>query len=614
MQHYDAIIYFGVSFGLCACLTPLIRKVSLYRGWIARPSNERWHKKATALMGGIAIFLALSVPLIMMADFAPVWRNLINALRTPLLPSFSAILLIGASILFAIGLFDDFRNVKPHNKLISQILVASAVVFFGYRLHWFHSLTLDTIATLFWIVGITNAFNLIDNMDGLCVGVGLVATLSLSFLFHNTSPEAFLVALALAGALGGFLIYNFHPAKIFMGDCGSLVVGFSISLLCIYYSGDQAESTLSAIVIPILIVIVPILDTSMVTLVRILSGRKASVGGRDHTSHRLVLMGFSERKAVVFLYGVGGISGFAALFVSQHDSLTSPSAIIPVAMVVVLMGVYLSQLRVYPEKEFSLLRDRSFTPVLMELTYKRQLLLVFLDFILVAFAYYLSYRLRFEGKAFLYYFRFFLHSLPAVIAAKLLVFFIVGVYRGLWSYISTSDVMLIGRASLLGTIVATVVLTFIYRFQNFSKGIIIIDWVLTTGLLLGARGSFRLLAEIQNRRTLSGDKVIIYGAGRGGELLLREILNNKKRNVRPIGFIDDDVLKKGKKIQGYEILGTFQDIQKIYQTHQPTGMLISFNSTTEHHIKAHKKAKDFCMHKGLYLKRFKIVLDDIISG
>ena len=130
-----------------------------------------------------------------------------------------------------------------------------------------------------------------------------------------------------------------------------------------------------------------------------------------------------------------------------------------------------------------------------------------------------------------------------------------GIYRGLWSFLSTNDVFLYIRASLAASLVSIATVVFIYRFKDFSKGLFIIDWVLTTGLLLGVRGSFRMFVETQKRQNLAGDKVVIYGAGRGGELLLREILNNNRLNVKPIGFIDDDGLKKGKKIQGLSHTG-----------------------------------------------------------
>jgi UDP-GlcNAc:undecaprenyl-phosphate/decaprenyl-phosphate GlcNAc-1-phosphate transferase len=373
------------------------------------------------------------------------------------------------------------------------------------------------MVTLLWIIGITNAFNLIDNMDGLCAGVGLVACVALAVLFAPLAQEPFLVALILAGAMAGFLIYNFHPARIFMGDCGSLVIGFSVSVVVLCYAQTPQSTQLMRFAVPTLMLLVPILDTTLVTVIRLLSGRKASTGGRDHTSHRLVLMGFSEKSAVLFLYGTGAVAGLAAVFVSRSDTMTSPAVIVPVITAIVLMGIYLSQLRVYPEKEFSVLRDRKFTPVLLELTYKRQLLLVMFDLLLVAFSYYLSYRLRFEGPEFVYYFGVFLNSLPAVIACKLLVFYVMGIYRGMWGYLSTNDVFLYVRASFAGTLLSVVAVTFIYRFEDFSKGIFFIDWLLTTALLLGARGSFRLFVETQNRKTLSGDRgrYLWRGQGRG---------------------------------------------------------------------------------------------------
>ncbi|MCP4745292.1 MAG: glycosyl transferase [Desulfobacteraceae bacterium] len=607
------LAYLAPSFVLAGIFTPLVRWVAIRKNWVARPVQDRWHKKTTALMGGIAIFAAMAAPAFIAADFKSVYGHLfkMNSIHEP--ASLCAVIFLGAAFLFALGLIDDLYNIKPHSKLIGQILAAALVTFLGFRLHWFESLTLDTMSTLFWIVGITNAFNLIDNMDGLCAGVGTVTALSLAVLYQQISPQGFQMALILAGAMGGFLIYNFNPAKIFMGDCGSLVIGFSISVLSLHYGETRPVNPLASVAVPILILMVPILDTTLVTVIRMLSGRKASTGGRDHTSHRLVLMGFSEKKAVLLLYLISAISCLAAVYVSVSDTLTSPAVIIPVVLAIFLMGVYLSQLRVYPEKEFSVLRGRSFTPVLMELTYKRHLLLVMLDFILISFSYYLSYRLRFEGSEFSFYFEVFLKSLPLVIGCKLLVFFIIGIYRGLWSFISTNDVITYVRASIISTITVIVAITFIFRFKDFSKGVFIIDWILTTGLLLGVRGSFRMFLEIQKRRSLSGDFVVIYGAGAAGELLLREILNNNRLNVNPVGFIDDDVFKTGRKIQGYPILGTFEDLDQIIEKQKVNGIIISFNKKDKRHKKAHTCAGSFCQKHKLYLKIFKIKIESIES-
>lgn len=597
-----------IAFLLCLMLTPIIRKIAVRKGWMAHPTQERWHKKSTALFGGIAIYLGIAVPTLFLIDFSTLvpQLNLLQNGNVP--PSPFGVIWVGATILFILGLLDDIIHIKPHTKLVGQIMVASFVAFLGFRLHWFNSLTLDTMVTIVWIVGITNAFNLLDNMDGLCAGVGLIAALTLALLFFYSVPAYSLLALIIAGALLAFLIFNFNPASIFMGDSGSLLIGFVLSMLALLHSGNGGLNRISLYAVPVMIMMVPILDTTLVTLIRVLSGRKASTGGKDHTSHRLVLMGMSEKGASLFLYGIGAISGLAAIFVDRTDTLTSPVVIIPVGLSILLMGIYLAQLRVYPEKEFSLLRNRAYTPILIELTYKRQLLLVILDFGLIAFAYYLSYRLRFDGAAFSLYFKVFLRSLPAVIALKFLAFFVVGIYRGIWRYMSTSDVYVYMKASSFASLLAIVAVTFIYRFENFSKGIFVIDWFLTTGLLLGTRGSFRLFVDTMKRKTLAGDKVLIYGAGRGGEILLREILNNPSLGIKPIGFIDDDPLKAGKKLQGFPIMGSFTNLDKLLKGQPVKGLLLSFINKDIIH---QNKIKRFCQTKDLYLKQFSVCFDEI---
>ncbi|MFO8085873.1 MAG: glycosyl transferase [Desulfobacterales bacterium] len=597
-----------LAFFLSLSLAPVVRSIALKRGWVAHPRKERWHKKTTAMSGGIAIYLAAGIPVFYFSDFKSLMPHLVLGMNQPKLPDLLAVVFIGMSFIFMLGLLDDFLHIKPHTKLVGQILAASMVAFLGFRLHWFVSLTGDTIVTIFWIVGITNAFNLIDNMDGLCAGVGFIAASYLALLFHGISSEGYLLSLILAGGIGGFLIYNFNPASIFMGDSGSLLIGFTLSVLCLFYSGEQADNNLIRYAVPILLLMVPILDTTMVTIIRLLSGRKASTGGKDHTSHRLVLIGLSEKNAVLFLYGVGVISGFSALFVSRSDNFTSPTIIIPLILSILLMGIYLSQIRVYPEKEFGFLRGKSYTPILIELTFKRQIMLVILDFCLISFAYYLSYRLRFDSGTFPIYFKVFLKTLPAVIACKFVAFFTIGIYRGIWRYLSTNDVFVYLKASIVATILSFAAVTYIYRLEDFSKGIFVIDFLLTTGLLLGTRGSFRMFLDAIKRRTLAGKPVIIYGAGQGGEILLREILNNKRLGISPVGFIDDDVLKAGKKLLGYPVLGTFNDLENICRVHDVAGLLKSFNHKDSD---KQKQVIEFCRNHKIFLKQFSIHLSDV---
>ena len=598
----------SLAFLLCLAATPVVRKIAKRKGWVAYPSKQRWHKQPTALLGGVAIYFGIAIALFFMADFSTILPHFFRTSNSVNLPSLGAVIWLGMTFLFFLGLLDDFLHIKPHTKLVGQILVALLISFLGFRLHWFESLTLDTMVTIAWIVGITNAFNLLDNIDGLCAGIGLIAVVFLTILFWVSTPEAAFIAMSVGGALAAFLIYNFNPATIFMGDCGSLVIGFCLAVLSLYISEAQGSSALSNFAVPIILLLVPIFDTTLVTLIRLLSGRKASVGGKDHTSHRLVLMGFSEKKAVLFLYTVATVAGVSAMFVSTSDTLTSPAVIIPVALAIILMGIYLSQLRVYPEKEFSLLRDRSYTPILIELTYKRQLIQVILDLCLIAFSYYLAYRLRFSSADFAFYFKVFLHSLPTVIACKFVAFFAMGTYKGIWGSMGSSDIFVLIKASTLATLLSVVAVTYIYRFTDFSKGMFLIDWLLTSVFLVGTRGSFRIFLDTIKRKTLGGEKAFIYGAGPGGELLLRELLNNKNLKIQPVGFIDDDSLKIGKRLQGFPILGAFKDLDMLLKKYGIGSLLISFNHKDPEQLLMLKR---FCKSNNLHLKQFSINVTDI---
>jgi UDP-GlcNAc:undecaprenyl-phosphate GlcNAc-1-phosphate transferase len=174
--------------------------------------------------------------------------------------------------------------------------------------------------------------------------------------------------------------------------------------------------------------------------------------------------------------------------------------------------------------------------------------------------------------------------------------------------LSTNDVFVYLKASLLGTILSFTAIAFIYKFEDIPKCIFIIDFLLITGLLLGTRGSFRIYLDATKRRTLSGKTVLIYGAGQGGEILLREILNNKRLEIKPVGFIDDDFLKTGKKLLGYPVLGSFRELEEICKKFSVQGLLKSFNHQDSD---KHEQIEKFCKDHHLFLKQFAIQLSDV---
>ena len=229
-------------------------------------------------------------------------------------------ILVAVILMFSIGLYDDFKHITPPRKLVFQILAATIVIFFGnITIEFFRWPVANIMLTFFWPVGITNAINLLDNMDGLAGGVALITAGFLSIFFWSTGyPDLLVLSLALCGSIIGFLVFNFPPAKIFMGDSGSMFLGFTLAVLAIARR-TQASNIIAIIGVPTLVLLLPILDTGLVAITRLLRGQSPAIGGKDHTSHRLVAFGLSERQAVLVLYGIAVISGLASIGLEALD-------------------------------------------------------------------------------------------------------------------------------------------------------------------------------------------------------------------------------------------------------------------------------------------------------
>ncbi|MDT5293241.1 MAG: UDP-GlcNAc:undecaprenyl-phosphate/decaprenyl-phosphate GlcNAc-phosphate transferase, partial [Acidobacteriota bacterium] len=374
----------AVALGAALALTPLVRAVARRYHVIAKPRGDRWNKNPTAMLGGVAIYLTVALTFLL---FVPHTRE--------------GWVVMGASTaLFCVGLVDDFLHVKPYQKLIGQVLGASAVVYFGLLLPWGWGASAAMALTIFWLIGITNAINLLDNMDGLAAGVSAIAAvfIAANFASNGQTTEAVMLSV-FAAALVGFLVYNTNPASIFMGDCGSMFVGFFLaSSALLSASGDRGRSFIVVIAVPVLILFIPIFDTTLVTVVRKLSGRAASQGGRDHTSHRLVALGLSERRAVWMLYVFAGASGLLAMLVRQFEYHTGIAMVLGFAVVLTLAGVYLAGVKVYDEAEVQAAREKPLVSFLVDLSYKRRIFEVLLDVLLVILAYYFSYVTLFGSK------------------------------------------------------------------------------------------------------------------------------------------------------------------------------------------------------------------------
>jgi UDP-GlcNAc:undecaprenyl-phosphate/decaprenyl-phosphate GlcNAc-1-phosphate transferase len=583
------LVVFLTSFFLCLLITPLLRHAAVKGGFVARPRDDRWHKKPTALLGGVSLFVS------MMA----VWHTALLKLDLLSLANPLAALAIGCLAIFLLGLADDLFEINPQHKLVGQIIIASLLVLFGFQIQWFTSRTANLVISIFWIVGITNAFNLLDNMDGLSAGIAFIAGLFL-FLSRILSGiegvlTAMLILSALLGSLLGFLIYNFNPASIFMGDSGSLLIGFLIGGLTTEASGlivgRQSGNIIFVLAIPILILFIPILDTGFVSLMRKISGRPISMGGRDHSSHRMVAIGFSERNAVLTLYGFAGISGILAIAVGRLAFGVSVVLVVVYLLFIVFFWITLARVKVYQEESvISESKKRSLTPLLFEITYKRRLFEVLLDLVLIPLAYWISYLLRFEGSAYKDNFSVFIESLPIVVACQLFAFFLFGVYKGIWQYVGMRDVIVFGKAITIGAVLSVLVNLGLFRFIGFSRTVFVIYWVILFVLVTASRFSYRLIGEATpNEAVKKGKRALIYGAGAGGQLVMKEIEGNKNLGLALVGFIDDDRGKQNKRFLGYPVFGGKDHLHEVIRKQRITELIVSFRNMDRETMNSLKK-------------------------
>ncbi len=350
-----AIALFVGSFAFSSALTAIVRRRAVGADLVARPSADRYHRAAIPLGGGIAIFATLLFFILcgaaaMKLLFMP-GRLAWLAERANIDPAdFSGkvsqlVVMVGAvAALFALGLWDDIKQLGPGLKLIVQFAVALTAAFFAeIRVEFFIENTLITsVLSAFWIVLIINAFNFLDNMDGLSAGIAVIAS-SILFTAAAMSGQIFVGGLALVfiGAMLGFLVFNFPPAKIFMGDAGSMVVGFFVAMLTLrttYYHEAQSGRWY-AVFMPLIVMAVPLYDFISVTLLRISQGKSPFVGDTQHFSHRLRRRGLSDRQTALTLYLATLCTGLGAIFLYQVNLAGAILIFVQTVMVLSIIAI-----------------------------------------------------------------------------------------------------------------------------------------------------------------------------------------------------------------------------------------------------------------------------------
>jgi UDP-GlcNAc:undecaprenyl-phosphate GlcNAc-1-phosphate transferase len=573
MQFAPAGSAFFVSLASVLLITPLIKVIAVRCGFVAFPSGTRWHQEVTPLLGGTAIFIGICLAL---------------ALFLPRIWDFRLIgFVLGGFIVFGIGLWDDISSLGPVTKLLGQIVAACAVVASGNLYHTGGHELISVLVTIFWIVAVTNAFNLIDNMDGLSAGTacisGLVIT-AYSVLTGNLVVAV--ISASLVGACLGFLRYNFSPASIFMGDCGSMLLGFTLAVTSAMQTSKL--NVVATMVVPVLVLGVPIFDTTFVSLTRMLRGQSIAQGGKDHTSHRLVILGLSERQTVLLIYAFSFILGATAFLCAYLNlSIVIVFSILVVAGAVVF-GLFLGDVKI-DQSDLPAVRKRrpGDHPAVLHtnVLHKRAFLEMLLDLVAVCLAFYTANLLRFEAELDPEHLRLIWISLPIIIPVKLCTLFAFGLYRSMWRYLGFVDLIHMFRAVSASSILVVVAISMIWRFEGYSRTVFVIDWILMLLLVTGQRLMFRGLREtLPGIRKDSGKRALIIGAGDAGEMVVREMLNNPRLGYQPVGFVDDHPGKLGRRMYGVAVMGSRRELRRILIEERIEEVIIAIPSASDENL------------------------------
>jgi len=534
--------------------------------FVAHPSGERWHEQATPSFGGVGIFLGLLAGLAAAVAVGAVGAS------TELLG-----VAAGCSILFFAGLADDLFDLGPIAKLAAQFLAAGVVLASGLTVEVVDSDVLGTAIGLVWLVGITNAFNLLDNMDGLAATLAVVAcaTFAVDAIATEAESLATVLALSLGFACAAFLPFNLRPkrrAALFMGDSGSQVIGFGLAALALASSWTASGATLATVLLPLLVLAIPILDTTLVTVRRALERRPIAQGGKDHSSHRLVYYGLSERQAVAALALLATLLGLTALAYNVLDDARVTAVGVLVSFVVLVQfGSFLTDLeersaRAEPGPPPSLLRALVSQP--------RRLVEVLIDFAIICASFLAAYLLQVDGRGSEVQRAVFLATLPVLLGVRYVLFVLVGIYRRVWRFATPRDLVAIASATALSVPITVAIVAKTQSLQSFPLEIFLVDALLCAVLVSASRLALRLAPDVfasPARRV--GERVLVVGAGRSGRSLVRELRETPEQRV--VGFLDDNPSVRRRHVLGVKVLGRLDEVATHLDVARPTAVLVT---------------------------------------
>jgi UDP-GlcNAc:undecaprenyl-phosphate GlcNAc-1-phosphate transferase len=534
---------------------------------VAEPTGERWNERATPTFGGVGIFAGFAAGVLLAVAVGAVepTSELIG-------------ILAGCTLLFLAGLADDIFSLGPAVKLAAQFAAAGIVLASGLSVEIVANDAVALVLALIWLVGITNAFNRLDNMDGLAatlaaVSCGVFAVHAVSL--ENQSEIVLPLALALGFACLAFLPFNLRadrPAAVFMGDSGSQVIGFGLASLGLASSWTVAGATLTGMLLPLLVLAIPILDTTLVTIRRTREGRPVTQGGRDHSSHRLVYYGLTERQAVGVLALLAGLLGLTGLAYNVlNNARVTAFGVLVSFVVLVQFASFLGDLeersrRAEPGDPPSLLRALVSQP--------RRLVEVLVDFVVICTSFLVSYLLFIDGKGNDVERAVFLATLPVLLGVRYVLFVVFGIYRRVWRFATPRDLIAIATATTLSAPIAMAIVAKTQSLSGFPLEIFAVDVLLCTALVATSRLALRMAPDLlAGLRHETRKRVLLVGAGRSGRRLAREL--GETPDTRVVGFLDDNAEVRRRHVLGVKVLGRLDEAEALIAVARPDEVLVT---------------------------------------
>jgi UDP-GlcNAc:undecaprenyl-phosphate GlcNAc-1-phosphate transferase len=467
-----------LSFGVAAVLTFAFIRLAARFEWVVRPRPDRWSQLTVAKFGGVPILLTA----VGGAFVVPLNRRMV-------------VLVVATAAMGILGFVDDIFPLRPLHKLIVQVAIGAAASVSGISYPLTHNPLANAVFTVAWLVGITNAFNIIDNMDGLACGVAAIALVRIGLLAGLGSPLGALL-LAMIGALLGFLIFNFNPAKIFMGDTGSLGVGFFVAGASVLVT-DHLSGLFSVIAVPSLILLLPVFDVLLVSATRRMSGRAVSAGAKDHTSHRLVLLGMSERNAVLLLYFFAASAGAMSYFGKADWPNLGAGVVALYLAMATLFWLYLADIEV-PDSWLSQRNVVSLAlPVFLAGLAQRAAIVLF-DSVMLVLAMYFSFLFRLDGLT-RQLTGLLLFASALSIAVRIPLLALLQGPRREWKIRNRYDVYPLVGTGLLGGLLLSGVSYFLPESKHILPAVLGLDIVFSTGLLALVRLAPSMFDDLLSR-------------------------------------------------------------------------------------------------------------------